>query len=149
MTTYFRGKEVVAIGVYRTDHASAEEAAGGGMHGNISTIGHSASAIRDWIDMGDAVRNAWGAGDECAYAVQTEDDKWHTLEDYNDLLDAPTTRFKVIIQRTQTKLGYVEASSREEAMQAAQSFCENWDDPTLRDHGDMRQVKWCDQAGYM
>lgn len=112
---YFKGKSVMQIGVYRTDHASAAEAAGGGMHGNISAVGYTASAIRDWIDMGDAVRSAWGASDECAYAVMTDDNQWHTLEDGNDLMDEPRMAFRVCYETTREMVLRVFASSHEEA----------------------------------
>lgn len=148
MMAYYKGKEVMVIGVYRTDHDSAAEAADRGMHGNISTVGYSASAIRDCIDMGDAVRSAWVAPDECAYAICTDDGQWHTLEDSNDLLDDPTIKFKVCYEETVETTVFVRASTHEQARDIANAAFQSGktDKVEFVSRDSVDRITWCDHA---
>ena len=76
----YKGIPFNRIGVMRSWNEDPNET-GVGIYGNISTTGYSASAINDWIDLADAVGEAYGAPSEFIYVIKEVDGPWHIMDE--------------------------------------------------------------------
>lgn len=117
---YYRGKRVMEIGVYRDNQIAPQEAGmTGAMHGRIDTFGQTASSLRQWIALADAMASALSEGADAQYAVLVDTGEWIAMHDSKELTDAPTTSFKVEVERTQVLTAHIEAHSMEHAVERA------------------------------
>lgn len=146
--TYYMGKEVDRLGVYSAEFATPQDAVAANRMTDFGygLDGYEVSNILDWWDMAQAAAKALtGDGDSVVMAVLISGE-WQAVTNDNDLSDTPTRRYRVVIRKSMDIIGFVEASTSDEAEALAMQATANGTIVPVGWVGNTApsEIKWCD-----